>query len=62
MVNGTKIWTSYGDKSDWMYMLVRTNPDVPKQQGISLLVVDMSSPGHRGAADRPHQRQIVVLP
>ena len=45
VVNGTKIWTSYGDKSDWMYMLVRTNPDVPKQQGISLLVVDMTSPG-----------------
>ena len=45
VVNGTKIWTSYGDKSDWMYMLVRTNPDVPKQQGISLLVVDMVSPG-----------------
>ncbi|NMG00374.1 acyl-CoA dehydrogenase family protein [Aromatoleum toluolicum] len=45
IVNGTKIWTSYGDKSDWMYMLVRTDPDVPKQQGISLLVVDMKSPG-----------------
>jgi alkylation response protein AidB-like acyl-CoA dehydrogenase len=45
VVNGTKIWTSYGDKSDWMYMLVRTDPNVPRQQGISLLVVDMSSPG-----------------
>ncbi|WP_068636454.1 acyl-CoA dehydrogenase family protein [Thauera butanivorans] len=45
VVNGTKIWTSYGDKSDWMYMLVRTDPDAPKQQGISLLVVDMRSPG-----------------
>jgi len=45
VVNGTKIWTSYGDKSDWMYMLVRTDPVAPKQQGISLLVVDMSSPG-----------------
>ena len=45
VVNGTKIWTSYGDKSDWMYMLVRTDPTVPKQQGISLLVVDMKSPG-----------------
>ncbi|MBD5802703.1 Glutaryl-CoA dehydrogenase [Azoarcus sp. Aa7] len=45
VVNGTKIWTSYGDKSDWMYMLVRTDPNVPKQQGISLLVVDMKSPG-----------------
>lgn len=45
VVNGTKIWTSYGDKSDWMYMLARTDPDAPKQQGISLLVVDMKSPG-----------------
>ncbi|WP_286164443.1 acyl-CoA dehydrogenase family protein [Azoarcus sp. DN11] len=45
LVNGTKIWTSYGDKSDWMYLLVRTDPNVPKQQGISLLVVDMKSPG-----------------
>ncbi|MCK0508102.1 acyl-CoA dehydrogenase family protein [Aromatoleum anaerobium] len=45
VVNGTKIWTSYGDKSDWMYMLVRTDPDASKQQGISLLVVDMKSPG-----------------
>ncbi|WP_026296129.1 acyl-CoA dehydrogenase family protein [Aromatoleum toluclasticum] len=45
LVNGTKIWTSYGDKSDWMYMLVRTDANVPKQQGISLLVVDMKSPG-----------------
>lgn len=45
IVNGTKIWTSYGDKSDWMYMLVRTDPASPKQQGISLLVVDMDSPG-----------------
>ncbi|MDY0071682.1 MAG: acyl-CoA dehydrogenase family protein [Thauera sp.] len=46
LVNGTKIWTSYGDKSDWMYMLVRTDPDAkPKQQGISLLVLDMKSAG-----------------
>ena len=45
VVNGTKIWTSYGDKSDWMYMLVRTDPSASKQKGISLLVVDMTSPG-----------------
>ena len=45
LVNGTKIWTSYGDKSDWMYMLVRTDPSATKQKGISLLVVDMTSPG-----------------
>ncbi|SFU14124.1 acyl-CoA dehydrogenase family protein [Pseudomonas marincola] len=45
IVNGTKIWTSYGNKSDWMYALVRTGPMVPKQQGISLIVLDMKSPG-----------------
>ncbi len=44
-VNGTKIWTSYGDKSDWMYALVRTDPAAPKHHGISLLVLDMRSPG-----------------
>ena len=45
LVNGTKIWTSYGDKSDWMYALVRTDPAVPKHLGISLIVLDMRSPG-----------------
>lgn len=45
VVNGTKIWTSYGDKSDWMYALVRTDPTAPKHLGISLIVLDMRSPG-----------------
>lgn len=45
VVDGTKIWTSYGDKSDWMYALVRTDSAAPKHQGISLLVFDMKSPG-----------------
>ncbi|MDD1962296.1 MAG: acyl-CoA dehydrogenase family protein [Pseudomonas capeferrum] len=45
VINGTKIWTSYGDKSDWMYALVRTDPKAPKHQGISLIVLDMTSPG-----------------
>ena len=45
LVNGTKIWTSYGDKSDWMYALVRTDPTAPKHRGISLIVLDMQSPG-----------------
>lgn len=45
VVDGSKIWTSYGDKSDWMYALVRTNPSVPKHEGISLIVLDMRSPG-----------------
>ncbi|UTW12284.1 acyl-CoA dehydrogenase family protein [Marinobacterium rhizophilum] len=46
VVDGSKIWTSYGDKSDWMYALVRTdNSSGKKQEGISLLVLDMHSEG-----------------
>ena len=45
VVDGSKIWTSYGDKSDWMYALVRTDPAASKHTGISLIVLDMKSPG-----------------
>lgn len=45
VVNGTKIWTSYADQSDWMYALVRTDPEAPKHQGISLLLIDMHAEG-----------------
>jgi alkylation response protein AidB-like acyl-CoA dehydrogenase len=45
LVNGSKIWTSYGDKSDCMYALVRTDPDATKHQGISLLLLDMHAEG-----------------
>jgi alkylation response protein AidB-like acyl-CoA dehydrogenase len=44
-LNGQKVWTSYAQFADWGVCLARTNPDVPKQQGISFLVVDMSAPG-----------------
>ena len=49
LVNGSKIWTSYGDKSDWMYALVRTDPKVSKHQGISLLLLDMHADGVKTA-------------
>lgn len=49
LVNGSKIWTSYGDKSDWMYALVRTDTKAPKHQGISLLLLDMHSEGVKTA-------------
>lgn len=45
IVNGSKIWTSYGDQADWMYALVRTDTSVRKQEGISFLLIDMKAPG-----------------
>ncbi len=50
ILNGQKVWTSYADRSDWMFLIVRTNPDVPKWAGITFLLLDMSSPG---VATRP---------
>jgi len=47
ILNGQKVWTSYADKSDWIFCLVRTNPSVPKQAGISFMLVDMATPGIR---------------
>ena len=44
-VNGQKVWTSYADKSDWIFALVRTEPDAPKYNGISFLLIDMDQPG-----------------
>jgi acyl-CoA dehydrogenase len=45
VLNGQKIWTSYGDKSDWMFVLVRTDTTVKKQSGITFLLIDMTTPG-----------------
>jgi alkylation response protein AidB-like acyl-CoA dehydrogenase len=45
VVNGQKIWTSYGDRADWMYALVRTDPAAKKQEGITFLLIDMKTPG-----------------
>ena len=44
VVNGQKIWTSYADKADWIFCLVRTDK-ANKYQGISFLLFDMESPG-----------------
>ncbi len=45
LVNGAKIWTSYADQADWIFCLVRTEPDAPKHDGISFLLFDMASDG-----------------
>jgi alkylation response protein AidB-like acyl-CoA dehydrogenase len=46
VVNGQKTWTTLGQYGDWIFTLVRTDPDAPKkQQGISFLLIDMTSPG-----------------
>jgi acyl-CoA dehydrogenase len=45
VVNGHKIWTSDAQHADFMFALVRTDPGVAKQRGISMLLIDMKSPG-----------------
>jgi len=50
VVNGMKIWNSYGHKADWMFALVRTSTDGKPQEGISVLLIDMRS---KGISHRP---------
>jgi alkylation response protein AidB-like acyl-CoA dehydrogenase len=45
LVNGQKTWTSGADDSDWIFCIVRTDPELPKHDGISFLLVELSSPG-----------------
>jgi len=46
VVSGQKTWTTLGQYGDWIFTLVRTDPDAPKKQaGISFLLIDMTSPG-----------------
>ena len=45
VINGQKIWTSGAQHADWMFALVRTDPDAPKHDGISFVLLDMHQPG-----------------
>jgi 3-oxo-4-pregnene-20-carboxyl-CoA dehydrogenase beta subunit len=46
VVNGQKMWTTGGHQADYLWLAVRTDPDAPKHQGISILIVDTSDPGY----------------
>ncbi len=45
LINGQKIWTSYADKADWIFCLVRTDNSGTKHEGISFVLFDMDQPG-----------------
>lgn len=45
VINGSKIWTSTAHMADWIFCLVRTEPDAPKHRGISFLLFRMDTPG-----------------
>jgi alkylation response protein AidB-like acyl-CoA dehydrogenase len=44
-ITGSKVWTSYADKSDWIFCLVRTDFEATKHAGISFILIDMASEG-----------------
>ncbi|HVV30323.1 MAG TPA: acyl-CoA dehydrogenase family protein [Mycobacteriales bacterium] len=45
IIDGQKIWTSQAMEADWIFVLARTNPDVPKHKGLSFILVPMDQPG-----------------
>jgi alkylation response protein AidB-like acyl-CoA dehydrogenase len=47
VVNGQKIWTTWAHNADWIFMLVRTDPEAKPQAGISFILADMKTPGIR---------------
>jgi acyl-CoA dehydrogenase len=45
LISGSKIWTSGADHADWIFCLVRTDPNAPKHDGITFILFDMNQPG-----------------
>ncbi len=45
VINGQKIWMTFGNYADWLYVLCRTDPDAPKHRGISMILVPRHQPG-----------------
>lgn len=45
IINGSKIWTTGANNADWIFCLTRTDPDVPKHDGISFILFDLRQPG-----------------
>ena len=45
VIDGQKIWMTFGAYADWLYVLVRTDPSAPKHKGLSLLMVPADQPG-----------------
>ena len=60
LINGQKVWTSYADKADWIFCLVRTDT-TKKHEGISFILFDMTSARRRSPPDQADQRPFAVL-
>ena len=45
VINGQKVWTSHAHQADWIYLLARTDPELPRHRGITMLLVPMDQPG-----------------
>jgi alkylation response protein AidB-like acyl-CoA dehydrogenase len=45
VIDGQKVWTSFGTEADWLYVLCRTDPDSQRHRGLSMLLVPADTPG-----------------
>jgi alkylation response protein AidB-like acyl-CoA dehydrogenase len=45
VLNGQKVWTTFGHHADWIYVLCRTDPEAPRHKGLSMVLVPMHQPG-----------------